>query len=183
MKRTLPLKIKNHLGQELIFHRTEVDHGEEKLIVEVYIPSNTPAIQHTFFMQDEYLIVLHGKMAYQIENGAVKYAGIGETVFFRRGVPHKFWNPGSSELNCFGWIRPASDEIISYLESLYHSINESKTDRPDQFDSAYLLYHYGKEFDMPEIPKFVKSLVLPATYGIGKITGKYKKFKAPAEAE
>jgi hypothetical protein len=64
---------------------------------------------------------------------------------------------------------------------LYNSINESGTERPTQFDGAYLFYRYRKEFDVPEIPKFVKSVIIPATYQIGKLTGKYKKFKdAPA---
>ena len=180
MNRNLPHKIKNHLGEELIFHRLEMDKGEEKLIIENYVAPNTPPIKHTFYQQDEWLVVLHGKMGYQIEGEPTKYAGIGEFVFFKRGVPHKFWNAGTDELNCFGWIKPANN-IIFYLESLYNSINETGTDKPDQFDSAYLLRHYGKEFDIPELPKLVKTLVLPATYGIGKITGKYKKFKnAPA---
>jgi mannose-6-phosphate isomerase-like protein (cupin superfamily) len=180
MNCSLPHKIKNHLGEELIFHRTEMDEGEEKLIIENYVAPDTPPIKHTFYQQDEWLVVLHGKMGYQIKGQEVKYAGIGETVFFKRGVPHKFWNAGKDELNCFGWIKPANN-IIFYLESLYNSINETGSDKPDQFDSAFLLFRYGKEFDIPEIPKIVKKLVLPATYGLGKITGKYKKFKnAPA---
>lgn len=180
MNKSLPLTIKNHLGEELIFHRMEVEEGEEKLIIENYVPPNTPPIKHIFYMQDEFLIILHGKMGYQIEGEEVKYAAIGETVFFKKGKPHKFWNAGKDELNCFGWIKPANN-IIFYLSTLYDSINESGTEKPGQFDSAYLLYRYRKEFDDPELPKFVKSLVLPAKYGIGKITGKYRKFKdAPA---
>jgi len=176
MKYSLPHKIKNHLGEELIFHRMEMEEGEEKLIIENYVAPDTPPIKHTFYQQDEWLVVLHGKLGYQVENEPVKYIGIGETVFFKRGVPHKFWNAGKDELNCYGWIKPANN-IIFYLESLYNSINETGTEKPDQFDSAYLLYRYRKEFDIPEIPKIVKSLVLPATYGIGKIAGKYRKFK------
>lgn len=176
MNTTLPRKIKNHLGEELIFHRTEMDKGEEKLIIENYVSPHTPPIKHTFYQQDEWLVVLHGKMGYQIESQPAKYIGIGETVFFKRGVPHKFWNAGKDELNCYGYIKPANN-IIFYLESLYNSINETGTEKPDQFDTAYLLRRYRKEFDIPEIPKLVKTLVLPATYGIGKIAGKYRKFK------
>lgn len=180
MTKTLPLTIKNRLGEELIFHRMEIDKGEEKLIIENYVAANTPPIKHIYYVQDEFLIVLHGKMGYEIQGEDVKYATIGETVYFRRGIPHKFWNAGKDELNCFGWIKPANN-IIFYLSTLYDSINESGTDKPGQFDTAYLLYRYRKEFDDPEMPKIVKSLVLPAKYGIGKIAGKYRKFKdAPA---
>ena len=178
MHYSLPLTIKNGLGEELIFHRMEIEEGEEKLIIENYVAPNTPPIKHIYYMQDEYLIVLHGKMGYQIHGEEVKYATIGETVLFKKGKPHKFWNAGNDELNCFGWIKPAYN-IIFYLSTLYESINAEG--KPDEFDTAYLLYRYRKEFDNPEIPKIVKSLVLPAKYGIGKITGKYRKFKgAPA---
>lgn len=176
MNRSLPLTIKNHLGEELTFHRMEMEEGEEKLVIETYVPPNTPPIKHIYYMQDEFLIVLHGKMGYQLENGEVKYATTGETVFFKRGIPHHFWNAGKDELNCYGWIKPANN-IIFYLSTLYNSMNESGSPRPNQFDSAYLLYRYRKEFDDPGLPKIVKSLVVPAKYGIGKITGKYKKFK------
>lgn len=182
MNKNLPLTIKNHLGEELTFHRIEMEDGEEKLIIENYVAPNSPVIKHTYYMQDELLVVLHGRLGYQIEGEEVKYAGIGETVLFKKGTPHKFWNAGKDELNCFGWIKPANN-IIFYLSSLYDSINETGTDKPDQFDTAYLLYRYRKEFDIPELPKIVKSVVLPAKYGIGKISGKYKKFKdAPQPA-
>jgi len=174
MNKPLPLSIKNGLGEELIFHRMEIEEGEEKLIIENYVAPNTPPIKHIYYMQDEFLIVLHGKMGYQIEGEEVKYATIGETVFFKKGMPHKFWNAGSDELNCFGWIKPANN-IIFYLSTLYESVDDAG--KPDQFDTAYLHYRYRKEFNDPELPKIVKSLVLPAKYGIGKITGKYRKFK------
>lgn len=176
MDKTLPLTIKNHLGEELTFHRIEMEDGEEKLIIENYVAPNTPPIKHIYYMQDEFLVVLHGRLGYQTEGEEVKYAGIGETALFKRGKPHKFWNAGNDELNCFGWIKPANN-IVFYLSSLYDSINETGTDKPGQFDTAYLLYRYRKEFDNPEIPKIVKSLVLPTKYRIGKIAGKYRKFK------
>lgn len=176
MTKTLPLTIKNRSGEELTFHRMEMDHGEEKLIIEDYVAPHTAPIQHIYYMQDEFLIVLHGKMGYQIEGEDVKYGGIGETVFFKRGKPHKFWNAGNDELNCFGWIKPANN-IIFYLSSLYNPLNENENAKQQQFDSAYLLYRYRREFDDPEMPRLVKSFVLPAKFGFGKITGKYKKFR------
>jgi mannose-6-phosphate isomerase-like protein (cupin superfamily) len=177
MTQTLPFTIKNHLGEELIFHRIDIEEGEEKLIIENYIPPNTPPVKRTFYRQDECLIVLHGKLGYQVDGEEIKYAGIGETVFFKRGVPHRFWNAGKDELNCYGWIKP-SNNVIFYLTALYQSMNETGKEKPGPFESAYLLYHYGKEFDIPEIPKFVKSVVLPAAYGIGKVAGKYQKFRS-----
>jgi hypothetical protein len=46
------------------------------------------------------------------------------------------------------------------------------------------MYRYRKEYDMPELPRFVKSVIIPATYTIGKLSGKYRKFEnAPAPLE
>lgn len=39
---------------------------------------------------------------------------------------------------------------------------------------------YKSEFDMPEIPTFVKKVIFPVTLFFGKLSGKHKKFeKAP----
>ena len=175
----LPHRIKNHLGEELVFHRIEIEDGEEKLIVENFVAPNAGPIMHTHHKQDEGLTVVHGKLGYQIFGEEPRYAGIGETVVFKRGTPHRFWNAGKDQLNCFGWIKPANN-IVFYLTAMYNAMNESGTERPEQFDAAYLLYRYRSEFDMPELPRFVKSVIIPATYTIGKLRGKYKKFdKAP----
>jgi hypothetical protein len=183
MNITLPHRIKNHLGEELIFHRIEMEDGEEKLILENFVSPNAGPIMHTHFKQDEALTVLHGKLGYQIQGQEPKFAHIGETVHFMRGEPHRFWNAGEDELNCFGWIKPANN-IVFYLTALYNAMNESGTERPEQFDAAYLLYRYRKEYDMPELPRFVKSVIIPATYTIGKLSGRYKKFEnAPKPLE
>lgn len=176
MDHKFPHTIKNHLGEELIFHRIDEEGGKEKLIIETYVAPGARPIMHTHHLQDEGLTVLHGRMGYQIGNEAPKYAGIGETVVFRRGTAHKFWNAGDDELNCFGWIKPAHN-IVFYLTALYNSMNESGTEKPEFFDGAYLLYRYRKEHEMPELPRFVRSVVIPATYTIGRLTGMYRKFE------
>jgi quercetin dioxygenase-like cupin family protein len=106
---TLPHRIKNKSGEELVFHRIEMEEGEEKLIVECFVEPNAGPIMHTHFKQDESLTVLHGKLGYQIQGEEPKFAKVGETVFFKRGIPHRFWNAGEDELNCFGYIKPANN--------------------------------------------------------------------------
>jgi hypothetical protein len=44
-------------------------------------------------------------------------------------------------------------------------------------DAAYLMTRYGSEYDIPEIPKLVKKTIIPFTYFIGRLLGKYKHFK------
>jgi hypothetical protein len=36
---------------------------------------------------------------------------------------------------------------------------------------------YASEYDLPEVPSFVKKAILPATYHVGRLLGKYKHFK------
>ena len=175
MTYTLPHRISNHLGEEIIFHRMEMENGEEKLIVENFVRPNAGPLMHTHYQQDESLTVLRGKLGYQVLGGKEQLAEVGETVFFRRGVAHRFWNAGSDDLNCYGYIKPAHN-IIFYLSSLYEALNASGTDKPEQFDGAYLLYRYRSEYDLPELPRFVKSVIIPATYHVGKVIGRYKKF-------
>ena len=180
MNYTLPHTITNPLGEELIFHRIDMEGGEEKLIIENYVAPGARPLLHTNLKQDEALTVLHGKLGYQIQGQEPAVAKVGETVHFERGQAHRFWNAGEDELNCFGWIKPANNAIF-YLTALYNAMNESGTAKPEQFDGAYLLYRYRKEYDMPELPKFVKSVVIPVTYTLGKLTGMYKKFEGAPE--
>ncbi|MCB0853860.1 MAG: hypothetical protein KDD63_16660, partial [Bacteroidetes bacterium] len=46
-------------------------------------------------------------------------------------------------------------------------------------DQTY--YRYKSEYDIPEIPGFVKKVIIPITYHIGNLLGKYKHFKGAPE--
>ena len=180
MNITLPHRIKNDLGEELIFHRMENEDGEEKLIVECYVEPNAGPIMHTHHKQDESFTVLNGKLGYQLKGEEPCFAGVGETVFFKRGVPHRFWNAGKDELNCYGYIKPANN-VVFYLTALFNAQKESGKEIPEPFDSAYLLYRYRKEYGMSGLPRFVNAVIIPATYTIGKLRGRYKKFEQAPE--
>ena len=128
MNITLPHRIKNDLGEELIFHRMENEDGEEKLIVECYVEPNAGPIMHTHHKQDESFTV-----------------------------------------------------VVFYLTALFNAQKESGKEIPEPFDAAYLLYRYRKEYGMPGLPRFVNAVIIPATYTIGKLRGRYKKFEQAPE--
>ena len=183
MEFSLPYTINNNRGEELCFLRMEMEDGEEKLIVENKVAPGAGPVMHTHYKQDESLTVLQGKIGYEIQGQPAQYARVGETVVFKRGVAHRFWNAGEDELVCRGWIKPANS-IIFFLTALFNAVKESGTDKPEQFDGAYLIHRYRKEYDLPELPRFVKSVIIPATYGIGQLTGRYRKFRgAPKPIE
>ena len=131
---------------------------------------------HTHWLQDECLTVVNGKIGYQVLGQEEQFAEVGETILFKRGVPHRFWNAGEDMLNCKGWIYPANT-IIFFLSSIYAAQNKTGTGQPEKFDGAYLMTRYASEYDMPEIPKFVKKTIIPITYFVGKLLGKYKHFE------
>lgn len=173
---SLPHTIETHHGEKLIFKGVEIEDGEEKMIVENFIQPGAGPAMHVHFKQDESLTVVKGKMAYQILGQAPIYVQEGESVTFKRGVPHRFWNAGDNILNCIGWVKPAHS-IVFFLTSVYNAINKSGTDRPETFDGAYLVTRYQSEYDLPELPGFVKKVIMPITVSIGKMLGKYKHFK------
>lgn len=180
---TFPHTIENHLGEKLVFKSVEIEKGEEKVIVENFVAPGAGPTMHTHFRQEESLTVESGRMAYQLLGEKPKYAAVGETILFQRGVPHRFWNAGEEELHCIGWIKPANS-IVFFLSALYNAQNASGTERPEAFDGAWLMTRYKNEYDLPELPSFVKHVVFPFTTLIGRILGKYKKFdNAPKPLE
>lgn len=176
MKIAYPYTIENCVGEKIIFHSIQPEPDGDRVIVENFVTPGHGPVMHTHFLQDESLTVVRGKIGYQVLGGNFQYAHEGETVLFKRGTPHRFWNPGDEILNCKGWVKPANT-IVFFLSALYAAQNKSGKARPETFDAAYLMTRYAKEYDLPGIPDFVKKTVFPLTYTIGKILGKYKEFK------
>src|SRR5215204_7451955 len=54
------------------------------------------------------------------------------------GDAHRFWNAGTDDLRCTGYIEPA-DNAEYFLGAIFESAKQSGKERPDPFDAAYLL--------------------------------------------
>jgi uncharacterized cupin superfamily protein len=180
MKITYPHTIENCIGEKIIFHSLEREADGDKVIVENFVTPGNGPVMHTHLLQDESLTIVKGKIGYQVLGDQEKFAGAGETVLFKRGVPHRFWNAGDDVLNCKGWVKPANT-IVFFLSALYAAQNKTGTSQPEQFDAAYLITRYKTEYDLPGIPAFVKKVILPITYQVGRMLGKYKKFEDAPE--
>jgi quercetin dioxygenase-like cupin family protein len=180
MQISYPHTIENCIGEKLVFHALEPFNGGEKVMVEGFCKPGAGPVMHTHFKQEEEITVVSGKLGYQILGEAPRYAEVGETVLFTRGTPHKFWADGNMPLHVKGWIFPANS-IVYYLSAIYAAQNKSGKSEPDQFDGAYLLTRYLSEYDVPEIPAFVKKVIFPFTVFIGKLFGKYKHFEDAPE--
>ncbi|GAB4039103.1 cupin domain-containing protein [Spirosoma gilvum] len=170
-----PHTIQNCLGETLTFLSVETSPEGDKVLVENQVAPHSGPPMHTHFKQDEELTVVSGKLAYQVLGQEVHYAQVGESVLFKRGTPHRFWNAGDDPLICKGWVQPANS-IVYYLSAIYAAQNKSGRAQPEAFDAAYLLTRYASEYDMADIPVFVKKVIIPLTYLTGRLLGKYKHF-------
>ena len=175
-----PHIIENCIGEKLIFKEVQKEADGDRVLVENYVTPGSGPVMHTHWLQDESLTVVKGKLGYQMLGQPKKYASEGETVLFKKGTPHRFWNDGQEVLHCKGWLKPANT-IVFFLSSIYAAQNKSGKAQPEQFDAAYLMKRYSSEYDLPEIPKFIKKTIIPITYRIGKLLGKYKHFKNAPE--
>ncbi|GAB3319371.1 hypothetical protein GCM10027299_11820 [Larkinella ripae] len=170
-----PHSIQNSTGEKLTFLAVEKGPEGDKVLVENQVLPQCGPPMHTHFLQDEELTVVAGKMGYQILGQEPQFAEPGDTVLFRRGTPHKFWNAGDELLTCKGWVAPANT-IVYFLSAIFEAQKKSGKSQPDPFDGAYLMTRYAREYDMADIPVFVKKAVIPVTYFIGRLLGKYSHF-------
>ncbi|MVM41835.1 cupin domain-containing protein [Spirosoma sp. HMF3257] len=180
MNITYPHTIENCIGEKLIFREVRHEADGDRVIVENFVAPGSGPPMHVHWLQDEGLTVVNGRIGYQIQGQPEQFAGEGETVVFRRGVPHRFWNAGRQTLQCTGWINPANS-VVFFLSAIYAAQNKSGKAQPETFDAAYLLTRYTTEFDMVEIPRFVRNVIIPITYQLGRLLGKYKHFEGAPE--
>jgi quercetin dioxygenase-like cupin family protein len=180
MNITYPHIIENNIGEKLIFEGIQKEADGDRLVGESFVAPGFGPIMHTHWLQDEGFTVLKGRIGYQVAGGPEQFATEGESVVFKRGTPHRFWNAGNETLNCKCWIKPANT-IVFFLTSIFEAQKKSGTGKPEMFDAAYLLTRYSSEYDLHELPPFVKKVVMPVTYYTGKLLGKYKHFKNAPE--
>jgi len=176
MEFRLPHTIDSGLGEKIIFKEIIKEPDGDRVIIEGYCEPKSGPTMHVHFKQDEALTVVKGKLACQILGHEPVYYSVGQTAAFIRHTPHRFWNAGEDELVINGWVKPANS-IIFFLTTLYAALKKSGGERPEAFDAAYLITRYKREYGLPELPSFVKSVIMPITYYTGQVLGKYKKFE------
>lgn len=171
-----PHTIDNGAGEKLTFTSLTVRDGIEYLEGENEVGPGAGPPMHVHYRQDESFTVVSGTLGYQVMGEEEKYAGPGETVLFKAGIPHKFRNAGTGLLRCTGYTSPAGN-VVYLLTELFRSAKENGGGRPGLYDAAYLLRRYRSEFGMLEIPAFVQKTLFPVILFFGGLLGKDKKFR------
>ncbi len=178
-----PHTIENGAGERLTFVRLVSDPDGDWLDVENVVTPGVGPPMHVHHCQEEALTVRRGRIGYQRPGGDPQYAGEGETVVFKAGDAHRFWNAGDDDLHCTGYVRPAHN-LEYFLSEVFASQQRNGGRRPGLFDVAFLTWRYRREFAMVEIPAFVRRFVIPIQVAIGTLLGKYERYaNAPPPLE
>jgi quercetin dioxygenase-like cupin family protein len=171
-----PKRIDNGAGEVLVFERLEQTPEGDCVEVSNEVQPGAGPPMHVHFKQEEALTVVEGRLGYQVQGEEPQFAGPGETVLFKEGVAHKFWAEGDQVLRCTGYVKPANN-VVYFLSEIYESTRNNGGEKPDDFDAAFLLHKYRTEFDIYDVPGFVKSVVFPALRAIGGASGKFAKYE------
>ena len=121
-----------------------------------------------------------GKLGLQFASEQPRYAEAGETIILKRGVGHRWWNAGTTELRCTGWATTPNN-LEYLLAARFDSMKRSGRRSPGFFDAAFLLTRYQSEISMLEVPAVVQKVAFPVLLTVGKLLGKYEKFKDAPE--
>ena len=172
---TYPHTIENGGGERLTFlRRVHVSPGDRLEVENVVKPGTGPPM-HVHHHQEEALTIQQGRIGYQRPGEPEQFAESGETVVFKPGEAHRFWNAGEEDLRCTGYIEPA-DNLEYFLTALFESQRENGGSRPDPFEAAFLARRFRSEFGMAMIPAVVQRLVFPLLVTVGRLLGKYRKY-------
>lgn len=170
-----PHTIENGAGERLTFLRRVAGTAGDRLEGENVVTPGAGPPMHVHYHQEEVFTVQHGRMGYQRPGEPAQFAGPGETVVFKAGEPHRFWNAGEADLRCTGHVEPA-DNAEYLLTEIFASTKRNGGARPDPFDVAFLMTRYRSEFAMVEIPATVQRFVFPVLLALGRLLGGYGRY-------
>lgn len=178
--RGYPHVIENGAGERLTFTGRTAGPTGERVVGEARVAPGAGPPMHVHHQQDEVFTVVRGRIGYQRAGAAPRFAGPGETVVFRAGEPHRFWNAGDDELHCTAYIEPPGN-VEFFLSALFASQQANAGRRPSLLDVAYLTRRYRSEYAMSAIPALVQRFVFPVLVAWGHLAGRYGKYAEAPE--
>ncbi|MBC8090201.1 MAG: cupin domain-containing protein [Phycisphaerae bacterium] len=180
MQYAYPHTLDNGAGERLVFQRRVATRNGERVEGENFVTAGNGPPMHVHYLQDEVFTVKSGRAGFQRLGQESEYAGPGETIVFKAGEAHRFWNAGTEVLNCAAYIEPA-DNIEYFLEQIFASAKSSGNGRPNILDAAYLTHRYRSEYAMLVVPSAVQRFLFPVLIAIGSLMGRYTKYEDAPE--
>ena len=177
---TEPRTIENGGGERVTFLGVHEDERGPYVHARIVARPGAGPPMHVHHLQDEGLTVERGTVGYQCAGGPARTAGPGETVVFPAGEVHRFWNAGTEDLECDGWVGPPLN-FEWFLTQVFASTKANGGTKPRLYDGAFLLTRYRTEFDLTEIPKPVQRLVFPVVVRLGRLLGWDRRFAGAPE--
>jgi quercetin dioxygenase-like cupin family protein len=175
-----PHTIENGAGERLTFLRRVPGSAGDRLEVENVVSPGAGPPMHIHYYQEEVLTVQQGRIGYQRPGEPAQFAGPGETVAFKPGEAHRFWNAGEGDLRCTGHIEPA-DNVEYFLTEIYASTKRRGGVGADPFEAAFLVRRYRSEFALVEVPAAVQRFVFPLQVAVGTLLGRYRRYAGAPE--
>ena len=134
-----PHSIDNGAGERLTFLRRVPGATGDRLEGENVVKPGAGPPMHVHHFQEESFTVQRGRIGYQRLGGPEQFAGPGETVAFKPGDAHRFWNAGQDDLVCTGYVEPA-DNIEYFLGEIFASTKRRGGTAPDPVLGKYRKY-------------------------------------------
>lgn len=175
--RQYPYTIENGGGERLTFSGRVHEPGGDRLYGQNVVAPGAGPPMHVHYLQEEALTVVQGRLGFQRLGEAPAFAEAGESVVFRAGEAHRFWNAGETDLHCTAYMKPPGNAEF-FLESVFDSQRANGGRRPGIWDVAFLTRRYRSEFAMLEIPMLIQRLVFPMLMAVGTVLGKYSKYRS-----
>ena len=168
-----PLRLVNkHTGEVLELLR-KCDRGQMILQLQGTLPPHQegpPLHIHQF--EDEDGTVTAGTLSAIVGKRTIT-AGPGESVSLPRGVPHRWWNGGDTELAFHGTVRPLAD-LDRYLQAIFEVVNAGPRGRPPLFYMAHLALRHRRTQSVLLMPAPLQAVVFRTAVLIGTLLGRYK---------
>lgn len=127
-------------------------NGQVAVVEHPLAPRALGALVHTHRNEDEYSLVLEGRIGVEI-GGETLEAGPGDVVVKPRGIPHAFWNPTGEPARVLELIVPGGFEAyFAELAAVF-----SRPGPPDLAAIGAVAARYELELDPSSIPRLAEA--------------------------
>lgn len=160
-------------GQKMIFLQTAKETNGSLLEIECYSPpTDAREPEHIHPMQENVFKIISGEVSFRI-NGEVQKLMPGEEISILPGIPHHFWNSGTSVAHYLQEFRPALniDQLFETFFALSRDGKLSQTGAPNFFRTSLIMLAHQNELRLVKpswaLQKFVFNMLAP----FGRIMG------------